>query len=240
MRFTGGVGEQIVIGARFNGPPASANGGYAAGLAAAFVDGPARVSLRRPPPLETPLDVVRDGAGVRVLHDGVLVAEAGPSDAEFPDPPVRPDLAAAAEARERHPWIGVRNMLTGCFVCGHGRADGLRVTPGRLPDADVCAAPFEPDATVTENGVVRPEILWAALDCVGYPPFAQGTEVIALLGTLEAEIVREVAAGERLVAVGWPLGSSGRKSFSASALLSADEVVARARATWITVPDAVG
>ncbi|WP_198168108.1 hypothetical protein [Herbidospora yilanensis] len=83
---------------------------------------------------------------------------------------------------------------------------------------------------------MRPEILGAALDCVGYPPFAQGTGVIALLGTMEARIGREVRAGERLVAVGWPLGSSGRKLFSASALLSADEVVASARATWITVP----
>ncbi|WP_246060353.1 hypothetical protein [Herbidospora galbida] len=234
------MGEQIVIGARFNGPPASANGGYAAGLAAAFLasgaGGPARVSLRLPPPLETPLDVVRDGGAVRVLRDGALVAEAGPSDAEFPDPPVRPDLAEAARARDRHPWIGVDNLLTGCFVCGHGRADGLRVTPGRLPDADVCAAPFEPDDTVAENGIVRPEMLWAALDCVSYPPFAQGTDVIALLGTLEAEIGREVRAGERLVAVGWPLGSSGRKLFSASALLSAEGVIARARATWITVP----
>nr|WP_062331781.1 hypothetical protein [Herbidospora sakaeratensis] len=230
------MAAQIVIGARYNGPPTTANGGYAAGLAAAFVDGPARVSLRRPPPLETPLDVVRDGGAVRVLHDGALVMEAGPSDAGFLDPPVRPDLAEAARARDRHPWIGAGNLLTGCFVCGHGRADGLRVTPGRLPDADVCASPFEPDESVAENGIVRPEILWAALDCAGYPPFAQGTDVIALLGTLEAEIGRGVRAGERLVAVGWALGSSGRKSFSASALLSADGVVARARAIWITVP----
>ncbi|WP_063813444.1 hypothetical protein [Herbidospora daliensis] len=231
----GDVTARIVIGARFNGPPASANGGYAAGLAAAFVDGPARVTLRLPPPLETPLDVVRDGDAVRVLHEGALVAEAGPSDADFLDPPVRPSLAEAARARDRHPWTGVDNLLTGCFVCGHGRADGLRVTPGRLAPADVCASPFEPDATVAENGIVRPEILWAALDCVGYPPFARGTDVIALLGTIEAELGREVGAGERLVAVGWALGASGRKSYSASALLSAEGVVARARATWITV-----
>ncbi len=215
---------------------ASANGGYACGLAAAFVDGPARVLLRRPPPLETPLDVVRDGGAVRVLHDGVLVAEAGPSTATFLDPPARPTLAEARAARTRHPWIGDDHLLTGCFVCGHDRADGLRVTPGRLPDMEMAASPFEPDETVAEDGVVRPEIVWAALDCVGYPPFAQGTDAIALLGTFEAEIARDVGAGERLVAVGWPLESSGRKLFSASALLSGEEAVARARATWITLP----
>ncbi|WP_083959098.1 hypothetical protein [Herbidospora mongoliensis] len=228
--------DQIVIGARFNGPPTSANGGYVSGLAAAFVDGPARVLLRTPPPLETPLDVTRDGDTVRVTHDGVLVVEAGPSSAVFLDPPVRPTFGEASAARDRHPWIGADNLLTGCFVCGHGRADGLRVTPGRLADADVCASPFEPDETVAGDGIVRPEIVWAALDCVSYPPFAQGTDTIALLGTFEAEIARSVAAGERLVAVGWPLESSGRKLFSASALLDGDEVVARARATWITLP----
>ncbi|WP_061289389.1 hypothetical protein [Herbidospora cretacea] len=230
------MADQIVIGARYNGPVTSANGGYACGLAAAFVDGPARVVLRTPPPLETPLDVVRDGGAVRVLHDGVLVAEAGPSDAAFLDPPLRPTLAEAAAARERHPWIGDDHLLTGCFVCGHDRADGLRVTPGRLPGAEMAASPFEPDESVAEGGVVRPEIVWAALDCVSYPPFAQNTDVIALLGTFEAEIGRDVAAGERLVAVGWPLESSGRKLLSASALLSGDEVVARAQATWITLP----
>ncbi|WP_459805644.1 hypothetical protein [Herbidospora sp. RD11066] len=227
---------EIVIGARYNGPPTSANGGYFSGLAAAFVDGPARVLLRTPPPLETPLDAARDGETVRVTHGGVVVGEAGPSSVDFLDPPVRPTMAEAVAARERHPWIGVDNLLTGCFVCGHDRADGLRVTPGPVTGAEMAASPFEPDATVADDGVVRPEIVWAALDCVSYPPFARSTDAIALLGTFEAEIGRAVEAGERLVAVGWPLESSGRKLFSASALLAGDEVVARARATWIALP----
>ena len=49
--------------ARFNGPPDSAQGGYACGLVAERIDSPgAAVSLRAPPPLERPLEV-RRGVG---------------------------------------------------------------------------------------------------------------------------------------------------------------------------------
>ena len=55
-RVDAGIGALVgtlVIDDRYNGPPASANGGYACGRIAAFVDGPARVTLRKPPPLHT-------------------------------------------------------------------------------------------------------------------------------------------------------------------------------------------
>ena len=55
----------ISIDARFNGPPDSGNGGYCSGVFASFVDtsGPdagVEVTLRRPPPLDTPLTVERE------------------------------------------------------------------------------------------------------------------------------------------------------------------------------------
>ena len=43
------------IDPRFNGPPGSGNGGYACGLVAGLLGGPAEVTLRLPPPLGTPL-----------------------------------------------------------------------------------------------------------------------------------------------------------------------------------------
>ena len=58
------VGE-LVIGRRFTGPPTTANGGYACGAIARFVDEPARVVLRVPPPVDTPLSV---WAGTDVRH----------------------------------------------------------------------------------------------------------------------------------------------------------------------------
>ena len=50
------VNDWIIIDRRFNGPPNSANGGYACGLVGTALDAPSvRVSLRKPPPLEVPL-----------------------------------------------------------------------------------------------------------------------------------------------------------------------------------------
>ena len=46
-----------LIPARFNGPPETAHGGYACAVAAQFLGWSAEVSLRRPPPLERPLEV---------------------------------------------------------------------------------------------------------------------------------------------------------------------------------------
>jgi hypothetical protein len=67
----------IVIAPRFCGPPDSGNGGYVCGLIAACLDGPAQITLRRPPPLATPMTVERDGQGaVRVLDGRTLIAGA--------------------------------------------------------------------------------------------------------------------------------------------------------------------
>ncbi|MGH2950803.1 MAG: hypothetical protein ACRDKX_02015, partial [Solirubrobacterales bacterium] len=92
------------IPSRFNGPLESGNGGYTAGVVAGFVEGAAEVSLRRPVPLETPLDVVRDADGsVRVLDGEEIVVEADTApalDIEVPAP-VSPDEARAAAARYR-------------------------------------------------------------------------------------------------------------------------------------------
>src|SRR5689334_504274 len=48
----------VVIDRRFNGPPASGQGGYSAGLLAERIPSDcAAVSLRLPPPLDTPLEI---------------------------------------------------------------------------------------------------------------------------------------------------------------------------------------
>jgi hypothetical protein len=76
------VSAEIRIDRRFCGPPDSGNGGYTCGRLAAAVPGPAEVTLRRAPPLDTPLLLETDDDGVRVLDSDVLVAEgaAGPAD----------------------------------------------------------------------------------------------------------------------------------------------------------------
>ena len=89
----------VVVDRRFNGPQTSANGGYACGLVARHVDGPAEVSLRRPIPLETRLDLERHDDGRVTLHDGeTLLAEGEPALPLDIEPPHRPSLAEAREA----------------------------------------------------------------------------------------------------------------------------------------------
>ena len=237
---------EVVIEPRYNGPVESANGGYACGCLAAFVAESAEITLRQPPPLAHPLEVVSDGAlGAQMLDGEVLVAEGRPAALDAIEPPLRPSFDEATAASARHPGRGMRHLLSDCFVCSPHReaaGDGLGVCPGPLAaDASVNAAPFQPDASLADDGVVRHEVIWAALDCPSYPPslWASPPEMwasgrVALLGRLTAERRREVVVGERLVAVGWLLSQEGRKHHTASALLDGDgEVVAGALATWI-------
>jgi hypothetical protein len=82
--------ETLTIPARFNGPLDSGNGGYSTGVVAGLLDGVATVSLRARVPLDTALEVVRDGDGtVRVLDGETLVADArvnGGLEIEVPAP----------------------------------------------------------------------------------------------------------------------------------------------------------
>src|SRR5262249_10208333 len=78
-------------------PPCSGTGGYACGRIAAHVDGPATVTLPRPPPLATPMAVERDREGSVRIHDGpTLIAEAATSPGG-PGPQI-PGLVTLAQA----------------------------------------------------------------------------------------------------------------------------------------------
>src|SRR5687767_9548854 len=79
LRLSGENIGEVLIGRRYRGPLTSANGGYAAGRLAAFVDAPVvEVTLRLPPPLERPLAVASDGDRTLLLDGEALVAEARP------------------------------------------------------------------------------------------------------------------------------------------------------------------
>ena len=71
--------NQITIAKRFCGPPRSGNGGYVCGSLAAFVEGTAEVTLRRPPPLDRPLFVEReDGLAYQAAPPRARAATAPP------------------------------------------------------------------------------------------------------------------------------------------------------------------
>ncbi len=68
---------EITFPRHYRGPLASANGGYACGRLAAFVDAEeVEVTLRLPPPLDRPLGVERDADG-RAPHGRRCARRAG-------------------------------------------------------------------------------------------------------------------------------------------------------------------
>jgi hypothetical protein len=220
------VADRIVIARHFRGPTESGNGGYTCGLVAQFLDGPAEVTLRVPPPLDRPLRVEQDG-GVRVFDEETLVAEARPAtlDLDPPDPPAFEEASRAAL-----PDGDQDSPFPECFVCGPHRepGDGLRIFAGPL-EHRVVAAPWVPIEPYT-----GPEFVWAALDCPGAYACGFGERGVLVLGRLAAHVEALPRAGERCVVAAWPLGEEGRKAFAASALYGdGGRLLGAARATWI-------
>lgn len=229
----------IVIAARFCGPPDSANGGYCAGTLAQHLSGPVEVTLRKPPPLERELAVQDFSDHIELSCDGALVAEARSTTLEL-DCPTPPSFEQAVQQSSRYVGHSVHHFPT-CFVCGPARAigDGMRIFPGASDSNESVAAPWVPDPTLlAPSGAVRPEIMWAALDCVGYFGVAAPDYPVALLGRIAAEIVSEAHAGERCVVMGWSLGREGRKLRAGTAVYGEDgQLRAKARQTWICLGD---
>lgn len=224
--------DTITVAERFNGPPASGNGGYVCGLLGSRFDGPAEVTLRAPPPLDQPLEVRSDGDRLLVLDGDTLVAEAAPTTVDDA-PPTTVTLEVARSASQRYAGLESHEFPT-CFVCGPRRAegDGLRIFAGPVDGAEVAASPWTPPENLAENGQVRPEIVWASLDCPSF--FGAGIEARAVLGRFAVDVRAPVLAGEPHIVIGWGAGSEGRKHFAASAVTSAaGELLAVSRATWI-------
>jgi hypothetical protein len=233
------------IPSRFCGPPGSGNGGYVCGRIAAYLDGPVTVTLRRPAPLATPLAVERDGGGsVRIHHGGILIAEAASSPAS---PALEiPGLVSVAEARAAagRARYYTDPLFPACFVCGMDRqlGDGLRIFPGPVAGRPLWAAPWTPDPSVTDvGGRVRPEVAWAALDCPGGIAAAEAAglaqDTAILLGQMTASLAALPMAGDQCRVIAWPDGRDGRKLLASSALLGpGGQVLAAARAVWLTVP----
>jgi hypothetical protein len=217
---------EVTFPHRYRGPLTSANGGYACGRLAAFVEASEiEVTLRLPPPLDRPLAVERDGEAVRLLDGEALVAEARPASVDV-DPPEPVSLEGAERSRERHArdWTP---EFSECYVCGL-RDDGLQIRVGPVAGREpLHAAPI----ALPES---RPELVWAAIDCPG--AFAVGAEGRGdiVLGRMTARVERVPEAGEQCVVTSWPLGEDGRKLFAGTALFGGDgKLVALARQTWI-------
>jgi hypothetical protein len=233
----------IVIGRQFCGPPRSGNGGYVCGVLARDMQGPATSVLRAPIPLDAPLNLEsRDGAVVMSDAEGQLIGHGGPSiGADLPEPPPAPSLEAARAAGAR--YAGFANPFHPiCFTCGTEReeGDGLRVFAGRLDGDDtgaVAAVWTAHEAFAGSDGLIRTEVVWAALDCPGYFAWVEREgRHGALLGTMTGEVLRRPKPDETCIVMAWPLTREGRKETAGVALYSATgELMARAHQVWIVM-----
>jgi hypothetical protein len=237
----------IEIPKRFCGPPKSANGGYACGRLAAFVDGAAEVTLRSPPPLDRVMQVLADGDGVALFDGDKLVGNAKSVFVEV-DIPAAPSFAEA-HAAEQRTIAADQHKLPTCFVCGPHRdpGDGLRIHLGPLdPEGDGWRGPLAaiwiPDASLVDSSNdVREEFIWAALDCpTGYAAGFSDGNVFLLLGRQAVRILRRPHAGEQCIIVARETSREGRKHYAEGVLFGEDsQASAICKATWISVDPAV-
>ena len=189
--------------------------------------------------------VERDGeSSVRIHHGRTLIAEATSS----PGSPAL-EIPGPVSVAEAHAVAGCARYYTdpvfpGCFVCGMGRGpgDGLRIFPCPLAGRPLWAAPWTPDPSVTgAGGKVRPEVVWAALDCPSGIAAAEAAglarDTAVLLGRMTASLAVPPRSGDQCLVIAWPGGRDGRKLLAGSALLGpGGKVLAAARAVWLTVP----
>jgi hypothetical protein len=172
------------------------------------------------------------------LVEGQVIAEAKPARVTL-EPPPPPSFDEATAASKRYQWWDSHPYPT-CFDCGPKRTpgDGLCIYPGAVEGRQIAAAPFVPDATLGDaGGRVRPEIVWATLDCpswFGFDCFHEFNEGLMLLGRLAGRIDERPRVGDRCICVGWFLGREGRKIDVGSALFTeAGKLLAVGKATWI-------
>ena len=230
---------EILIPGRFNGPAESANGGYAAGSLAQFLDGPAAVRLHAPPPLDRPLRI-EDEEGVLAAYDGevlVMTAEAAELEMELPEPvSVQEALGAAAG----FPGWEFHGAPT-CFVCGPDREppEGLRIFPGPVGREGTVAALWQPsDAVGDERGFVPELVMWGVLDCpgawAGRAADPEGMPYFPALGSMTASLDEPVSVGEQLVVMSWYQATEGRKIRTEAVVYSEDGTV-KGRARHIEI-----
>jgi hypothetical protein len=229
-------GDIMIIESTYCGPSTSGQGGYVCGLLGTYIQGPADVTLRIPPPLDREMEVNIMGHDHVTLMDGnTLVAEARKIvlELDVPAPPAYADAQTASRD-----YIGFKvHPFPRCFVCGPERdtGDGLRIFPGPVQGERMVAAPWTPYAALSDgNGLVRREFMWAALDCPGAFAAMMEQPRVIVLGKLAVAIMKDIKADARFIAIGWKIAQEGRKHQTGTAVFSdSGELCAKAKATWI-------
>ena len=231
------IPNKLTIDSTYNGPPKSGNGGYSCGILGQFIDGPAEVMLRVPPPLDKEMQVeVRDDK--LYLVDGTTtVAEGKALDFEVNFPtPVSYDEAVGCSTK----YIGFNDHhFNSCFVCGPNRKveDGLRIFAGATHQSNVVAAPWQPfDNLFDEQGQLKKVFYWAAMDCPSYFAIVGQKMTVLLLGKMACKIVNPIQMGEKIIVMAWKEKEEGRKFYSGTVLYGEDGTVkSYSKNLWIAL-----
>jgi hypothetical protein len=247
------MGERtITIGRRFRGPDlggGTGNGGYVCGVVAlAAGAGPRGVEIRRAAgvPLDRPLVVRVEEGGAVLSDDEGVIARTTAADLTVAAPAPPPvDVARRVSTRflERLESGEIRHTFPECFVCGHrrGPGDGLRVFTGPVDEelgdeAGTRVGAWRPDAAfLDEDGDLRPEFVWSAMDCPGGWAIAGPANT----GTLQVEILEPVDGRQDLIVMGWPMAADSaragsRRRYAGTAMFDArGRLLARGAAIWV-------
>jgi hypothetical protein len=243
---TGKALGTLTIDGRYNGPNNIANGGYVCGLLAKFIEGAADVWIRRPTPLDCELSMIaHDDGSIFILSNGDVVVEGKPGhlDLDMPESPgFESALAASKTSRalqlnefNNRRYLGIHPT---CFCCGAERDDhdGLKIHPGRIPGKDIIAAPWIPGEDLAdEQGHVRPEFIWTAMDCPGaFAAMDLAGGRPGLLGRLIGQIILPIRVNEPCVVIGRVVSMEGRKYLAGTAVYnSKGQLAGKGLATWI-------
>ncbi len=239
--------QMVSIGRQFNGPPKSANGGYAsgvlaAGLAGAGYSGAVEASLHAPPALDHPMSLISTDGVVQLMDGDTRVGSARTAELNLglPELPSNPRFCGDPDAAQ-----GAFIPFDQCFVCGRARheGDGLCLFAQKIEGyAGLVGVPWHLHENFADDeGLIDPAFVWSALDCPGY--FACAFGEAALLGRLTAEIFKPLKAGGEAMVYGWSLddpgGPKSRKRRCGTAVLDENgDLVAKAEGLWITIDPA--
>lgn len=195
-------------------------------------------------PLDRPLVLRVEDEDSVLSDDEGLIARTTSADLAVAAPAPPPlDVARRISTRflERLERGEVRHTFPECFVCGHRRAggDGLRVFVGPLdgePGDGPWVGAWRPDAGfLDQEGRLRPEFVWSALDCPGGWAIAGPGNT----GTLQVEILEPVDGRQELIVMGWPMGApsarpGSRRRYAGTAVFDArGALLARGAAIWV-------